>query len=91
MIAVFPEEIIIDRLQRHFAALDPRCIDERGRAFLEDIRQDFAELYETLFVVFDNEGGKPFSTEILTDRRTADDCARVCGPRASVGILLIPR
>lgn len=89
MFDLIPEEIFADLLHSRLSVLDGRYVSDLAPEILEELRRTFDEAYETCFLIIDNETGKPMSTEIITDRKTADDCARVCGPNASVGILLI--
>ena len=89
MFELIPEEIFVDILASHLEAVDEGYIRFYAPEIRDALRRTFDEAYETCFLIVDQEAGKPMSTEIITDRRTADDCARVCGPNASVGILLM--
>lgn len=89
MFELIPESIFAEVLKEHLAVIDPLYFDESAGAILRELSRRVDEAYETCFLIIDDEEGRPLSTEILTDRRTANECARVCGPNASVGILLI--
>jgi hypothetical protein len=91
MFELIPIEVFTGIVREHFTVLDGQYIDDQSPSLLRDLCSRFDEVYEPCFLIIDNESGRPMSTEIITDRKTADDCARVCGPHASVGILLMTR
>lgn len=91
MFELIPEDIFADLLHSHLNVLHELYIKDKTPEILEELRRTFDFAYDTCFLIIDSETGTPMTKEVLTDRKPADECARVCGPDVSVGILLIGR
>lgn len=91
MFELIPIEIFTDVLRDRLGMLSDRCIENIAPGLHEALSSRFDAAYEACFLIIDNDSGKPMTREVITDRKTADECARVCGPGVSVGILLIDR
>ncbi len=84
-------DLFTEAVQEILGVLAPNYVADLCKELLPRLNATFDQLFETKFILIDNETGKPVSREMVTDKReTADEMCRMLGSnRHSVAILLI--